>query len=163
MRRNLYKIQRMNLEADFLERGDSMKPNAHAKFEETIKKMADEEARYAREKGDIEREARKTEHERDTYKRKDPYFDFAEALLQISIVMASIAILSSSRPIFFFSLIVRRGSALFLPSTDLPWSFVFPSLGKWRRAYWKEGPRCDISGACPFSPAPIIDHGHAPW
>src|SRR5207245_1515956 len=38
------------------------------------------------------------------YQTKDPYFDYAEVLLQIAIVMASIAILASSRPLFFFSL-----------------------------------------------------------
>ena len=128
MRENLYRIQRMNLEADFLERGDSMKPKAHAKFEETIKKMADEESRYAREKTDIEREARKAEHERDTYKRRDPYFDFAEALLQISIVMASIAILSSSRLIFFFSLIIA-GTGTILACNGFAMVFRLPFLG----------------------------------
>src|SRR5208283_4919253 len=35
MRESLYKIQRLNLEADFLDRGDSMKPEARAKFEAT--------------------------------------------------------------------------------------------------------------------------------
>ena len=33
-----------------------------------------------------------------------PYFDYAEVLLQISIVMASVSILASSRGIFFFAL-----------------------------------------------------------
>ena len=33
-----------------------------------------------------------------------PYFDYAEVLLQIAIVMASIAILATSRPLFVFSL-----------------------------------------------------------
>ena len=104
MRENLYRIQRLNLEADFLDRADSMKPQARARFEATIKKMADEEGRYATEKKDIEREAKKMEHERDVNRKRDPYFDFAEALLQISIVMASIAILASSRQVFYFSL-----------------------------------------------------------
>ncbi len=104
MRENLYRIQRLNLEADFLDREDSMKPEARAKFEATIKTMADEERRYATEKKDIEAEARKAEHERDVNRKRDPYFDFAEALLQISIVMASIAILATSRPAFYFSL-----------------------------------------------------------
>jgi hypothetical protein len=105
MRENLYRIQRLNLEADFLDRAEAMKPQTRARFEATMKKMADEEARYGAEKKDIEKEARKAEHERDANKKKDPYFDFAEVLLQISIVMASIAILSSSRPVFYFSLV----------------------------------------------------------
>ena len=43
---------------------------------------------------------------------RDPYFDFAEALLQIAIVMSSIAILSNSRSIFFFSLVLAVLGAL---------------------------------------------------
>ena len=46
------------------------------------------------------------EHERDLNRAKDPYFDYAEVLLQISIVMLSIAILSSSRQIYGFSLVL---------------------------------------------------------
>jgi hypothetical protein len=106
VRENLYKIQRSNLEADFQERAEHLKPETRARFEGRIKKAADEETRYAREKKDIEREAKKAEHDRDLNKKRDPYFDFAEVLLQICIVMASIAILSSSRPVFYFSLIV---------------------------------------------------------
>ena len=93
MRENLYKIQRLYVEADFLDRADTMKPETRARFEAAIKKMSDEESRYASEKKEIEREARKAERERDVNKKKNPYFEFAEVLLQVSIVMASIAIL----------------------------------------------------------------------
>ncbi len=106
MRENLYKIQRLNMEANFIERSDSMKPEARSRFKATINRMAAEENRYASEKKDIEHEARKAEHERDINKERDPYFEFAEGLLQISIVMASIAILSSFSPIFYFSLVI---------------------------------------------------------
>jgi hypothetical protein len=106
MRENLYKIQRLNMEANFLERSDSMKPEARSRFNATINRMAAEENRYASEKKDIEREARKAEHERDINRKRDPYFESAEGLLQISIIMASIAILSSFPPIFYFSLVI---------------------------------------------------------
>ena len=106
MRENLYKIQRLNMEANFIERSDSMKPEARSRFKATINRMAAEENRYASEKKDIEHEARKAEHERDINKERDPYFEFAEGLLQISIVMASIAILSSFPFIFYFSLVI---------------------------------------------------------
>jgi hypothetical protein len=115
MRENLYRIQRLNLETDFTARRDSMKADARARFEAAIKKMADEEARYSAEKKEIEGEARKAEHERDVRKKRDPYFDFAEALLQISIVTASIAIIAASRPVFYFSFAVAViGAALSL-------------------------------------------------
>lgn len=78
-----------------------------------LKKMTEEEARFATEKKEIESEAKKLEHERDINRNKDPYFDYAEVLLQIAIVMASIAILSASRSIFYFALIAAILGTLF--------------------------------------------------
>ena len=126
MRENLYKIERLYMEADLLDRADTMKPETRARFEATIKKMGDEESRYAAEKKEIEKEARKAEAERDVNKKKNPYFEFAEVLLQVSIVMASIAILSSSRQAFFFSLIFAVIGAIlsfngFVTLFHLPW------------------------------------------
>ncbi|MBI2155005.1 MAG: DUF4337 family protein [Candidatus Rokubacteria bacterium] len=60
----------------------------------------------------MEKEAKTLEHERDRNRDKDPYFDYAEVLLQIAIVMASVSILSASRPMFFFSLALALGGAL---------------------------------------------------
>jgi hypothetical protein len=128
MRENLYKIQRSNLEADLQERAEYLKPEARARFENRIKKATDEEVRYATEKKEIEGEAKKAEHERDLNKKKDPYFDFAEVLLQISIVMASIAILSSSRAVFCFSLVVAVMGAI-LSFNGFTLVFRVPFLG----------------------------------
>jgi hypothetical protein len=64
------------------------------------------------EKKEIEEEAKTLERERDRYRAKDLYFEYAEALLQIAIVMASIAIVSGSRPVFLFSLILAIGGGL---------------------------------------------------
>ena len=50
--------------------------------------------------------ARRHERERDLNRAKDPYFDYAEVLLQIGIVLASVSILSKSRPVFVVSLVV---------------------------------------------------------
>ena len=104
IREHQYRIQKLRLEADLAERGSTMKPEARHKFEELQAKLADEEKRYNTEKKEIEQEAKKLEQERDLYRTKDPYFDYAEVLLQIAIVMASIAILATSRQLFFFSL-----------------------------------------------------------
>ena len=128
MRENLYKIQRSNLEADLQERAEHLKPEARARFESRIKEAGDEEVRYATEKKDIEGEAKKAEQERDLNKKKNPYFDFAEVLLQISIVMASIAILSSSRPVFGFSLAVAAMGAI-LSFNGFTLVFRVPFLG----------------------------------
>ncbi|MGD0488943.1 MAG: DUF4337 domain-containing protein [Syntrophorhabdales bacterium] len=128
MRENLYKIQRSNLEADLQERAEHLKPEARARFESRIKEAGDEEVRYATEKKDIEGEAKKAEQERDLNKKKNPYFDFAEVLLQISIVMASIAILSSSRPVFRFSLAVAAVGGI-LSFNGFTLVFRVPFLG----------------------------------
>jgi hypothetical protein len=105
IREHLYRSQKMRLEGDLLERGDSMKRETREKLESMLKKMNDEEARFSAEKKEIEQEAKKLEHERDINRNKDPYFDYAEVLLQIAIVMSSIAILSGSRSVFYFSVV----------------------------------------------------------
>jgi hypothetical protein len=105
VREHLYRIQKLRLKVDLLERGSSMKPEAREKLESMLKNMAEEETRYGTEKKEIEKEAKKLEHERDVNRSKDPYFDYGEVLLQIAIVMASISIISGSRPIFYFALV----------------------------------------------------------
>jgi hypothetical protein len=66
-------------------------------------KFADEEKRMNADKKEIEPKAKAAEAERDRNQAKDPYFDYAEVLLQIAIVCASVSILSTSRPMFWFS------------------------------------------------------------
>ena len=112
IREHQYRAQKMRLEVELAERGPLMKPEARQRHEDLLKKFAEEEKRYNAEKKDIEKDAKKLEHERDLYRDKDPYFIFAEGLLQIAIVMASVAILATSRPMFFFSLVLALGGAL---------------------------------------------------
>lgn len=103
IREHFYRGQKMRLELDLLEK-DSLKPAVKQRYEQLLRQMAAEEARYGGEKKEIEKDAKKLEHERDVYRNKDPYFDYAEVLLQIAIVMASIAILAHSRSVFIFAL-----------------------------------------------------------
>jgi len=112
IREHQYRGQKLRLEADLIERGDAMKPAAREKVEALMKKFEEEEKRYNAEKKDIEKDAKKLEHERDVWQAKDPYFLFAEALLQIAIVMASVSILARSRSVFGFSLLLAAGGAL---------------------------------------------------
>jgi hypothetical protein len=105
VREHLYRIQKLYLKVDLLERGSSMKPEAREKLESMLKNMAEEETKYDTEKKEIENEAKKLEDERDVNRSKDPYFDYGEVLLQIAIVMASISIISGSCPIFYFALV----------------------------------------------------------
>jgi len=105
MREHLYKTNGLRLELDILERGAGMKPEAKKRYESMLKDMRAEETRYGEEKKKIEEEAKHLEAERDKNMSKDPYFDYAEVLLQISIVMASISILAASHQIFYFAII----------------------------------------------------------
>ncbi len=113
IREHLYRSQKMRLEADLIERAGSMKSEARQRIEAMLKKMADEEARYNQEKKEVEQEARKLEKERDLYRSRDPFFEFAEVLLQIAIVMASISILATSRRVFYFALVSAILGTLF--------------------------------------------------
>jgi hypothetical protein len=74
-----------------------------AKFEALATKFADEEKRMNADKRDIEPKAKAAEAERDVNQARDPYFDYAEVLLQIAIVCSSVSILAASRPMFWFS------------------------------------------------------------
>ncbi len=113
IREHLYRSEKLRLETDLLERGTRMKPDAKKRIESMVKRMAEEEARFGAEKKAIEEEAKKLEHERDLNRKKDPYFNYAEVLLQIAIVMASISILSGSRPVFYLAIIGASLGTLF--------------------------------------------------
>lgn len=104
IREHFYRGQKQRLELDLLEK-DSLKPEVRKSYQELLQQMTEQEKRYNVEKKDIEKEAKHLEHERDLNRSKDPYFDYAEVLLQIAIVMSSIAILAHSRLMFGFSLV----------------------------------------------------------
>jgi hypothetical protein len=105
MREHLYRSQKMRLEADMIDRSAGMKAEAKKKYEELLNTFKEEEGRYKIEKKKIEDDAKHLEEVRDRNMSKDPYFDYAEVLLQIAIVMASISILASSRQVFAFSIV----------------------------------------------------------
>lgn len=68
---------------------------------------------------------------RDLNQRKEPYFDYAEVLLQISIVMASISIVASSRPVFGFAFLMAvTGSALSFNGYFLAFTLRFLESGE---------------------------------
>jgi Domain of unknown function (DUF4337) len=106
LREHLYRAQRLRLEADLLEKGGALRPDAREKLEALGKKFDEEEKRYAAEKKDIERDAKRLEGVRDKNATRDPYFDLADVFLQIAIVMSSVSILSKARPVFYFSLVL---------------------------------------------------------
>jgi hypothetical protein len=58
--------------------------------------------------------ARALEGERDVALRKDPYFDFSQALLQIAIVLASVALITEATLALWGSVLLAIGGAVFL-------------------------------------------------
>ena len=112
IREHLYRQQKQRLELDLLEK-ESLKPEVRKRYETLLQETAKAAERYGKEKKDIRKEAEKLEHERDINRNKDPYFDYAEVLLQIAIVMASIAILAHSASVFYFAIVSAVLGALF--------------------------------------------------
>ena len=104
VREHLYHLEALRTEATLTERGATMKDAARALYEKNARQFSEEGQRYAAEKKKIELDAKKLEQARDIAQARDPYFDYAEVLLQIAIVMASIAILSGSRPVVAIAL-----------------------------------------------------------
>src|SRR5215210_7898646 len=106
------------LEADLLLHQSSLSPEARQEVQRKIDKFKETAERYENEpdpkdpNNPLKGEGRKQlsaraadfESQRDHAQLQDPNFDFAEALFQIAIVLASVAILAMSRLVFKVSL-----------------------------------------------------------
>ena len=128
IREHLYRAQRTRLEIDLVELGSGPKPETRRRLEALVAKFDEEEKRFAAEKKEIEAAAKKLEAERDLNQAKDPYFDYAEVLLQIAIVMCSISIISKSRPTFAFGVALAVAGA-FLTFNGFTLLVKLPMLG----------------------------------
>jgi hypothetical protein len=113
MRQHLYDLERIRYEADLLARGSALAPEARRRFEDLRKGFAERESRYRKDKGAIKREAKKLEKDREENRTKDPYFDLAGVLLQVAIIMASVALLGQSRPMYWFSVGLAAAGTFF--------------------------------------------------
>jgi uncharacterized protein DUF4337 len=102
IREHLYRAQKMLVEATGTDAS-----------RQVARTFAAEEKRYGAEKKEIEAEAKKLEAERDRHRARDPYFDYAEVLLQIAIVTSSVSILASSRAMYGFSIVLAIMGALY--------------------------------------------------
>lgn len=114
------------LESELLLHQSSLTPEARQSIQQKIDKFKETAERYESEpdpkdpnnplKGEgrkqLSARAQDFEAQRDRAQAQDPNFDFAEALFQIAIVLASVAILAMSRLIFKVSLVV--GALAFL-------------------------------------------------
>ena len=112
IREHFYRGQKQRLELDLLEK-ETLKPEVKKRYAELLKKTTrGRGALQRREKGDRARKPNTWNTSGITYRGKDPYFEYAEVLLQIAIVMSSIAILAHSRLMFGFSLVSATLGAL---------------------------------------------------
>ncbi|MEJ5330303.1 MAG: DUF4337 domain-containing protein [Desulfobaccales bacterium] len=125
IREHLYRSQAYLLEAMAANPAGG-NPSGLQKIQEARTHLLNEAQRFSTEKKDIEKEARQFEAERDLNQKKDPYFDYAEVLLQIAIVLASIAIISQSRRMYYFSIVTAvLGGAFSINGFFLLVSFPF--------------------------------------
>jgi hypothetical protein len=106
IREHQYRMQQRRLEVELAERRASMTSDVLQQYEALLAEYATEAKRFNTEKRDIEKEAKKLEQERDVSRNKDPYFDFAEVLLQIAIVTSSVSILATSRLLYGVSFVL---------------------------------------------------------
>ena len=83
------------------------------RVERTRDKFKAKAAEYTGDKEQIKQKAEEQEKERDTAARRDPYFDYAEVLLQIAIVLCSVSILSASLMIYRISVGLAALGALY--------------------------------------------------
>ena len=105
IREHLNRGNKLLLEAQLAEPSRLVGPE-RARHEAVLAAFRDEEKRMNADKKEIEPKARALEAERDRNQAKDPYFDYAEVLLQIAIVCSSVSILAASRPMFWFSAVL---------------------------------------------------------
>jgi hypothetical protein len=115
-REALYKNEIVKLEAEKEGAGGTLPP-ARQKLLDWYKKEAD---RMSDDKKEIE-EGNKEKHEKgardhqkevEQMQKKDPYFDFAEVLMQLGIVLASVAMLSGKKWAFAVSLVLACAGTL---------------------------------------------------
>ncbi|MFM8275228.1 MAG: DUF4337 domain-containing protein [Gemmata sp.] len=112
LRENMYLLETEKLELDLEVRGPALGPDERKRVERTRDKFKAKAAEYTGDKEQIKQKAEEQEKERDTAARRDPYFDYAEVLLQIAIVLASVAMLSGRREAFYTSLALAALGAL---------------------------------------------------
>jgi Domain of unknown function (DUF4337) len=119
IRQTAYQIAAEQLEAELLAQ-PGMPDAARAKITETVKRYRDRVERYESDPktGDGKKEllakAKDLEAKRDHAAERDPNFDYAEALLQIAIVLGSVSIVAASRPLVHLSGILAIGGTLLM-------------------------------------------------
>ena len=105
IRQTEYKIAADNIQVQLAQ--DKLTPAAKELLEKKLDDYKKNIARYESEpetgdgKKELMAKAKELEHERDHAMQQDPWFDYAEALLQIAIVLTSVAILTGAHVLFW--------------------------------------------------------------
>lgn len=108
IRRSVYSVAADDLDL-MLKANPSMPDAAKQAIEAKIKAYKADVARFTSDKtsneglDEIWAKAKEIEKERDVAFRRDPYFDVAQALQQISIVLASVALIAGTNVLLYFS------------------------------------------------------------
>ncbi|MFM9942124.1 MAG: DUF4337 domain-containing protein [Hyphomicrobiaceae bacterium] len=90
----------------------AMPPQARAAIEAKIKAYRETAQRFTTDKAtgegldELWAKAKAIEADRDIAARKDPYFDVSQALLQIAIVLASVALIAGTNVLLYFSFVL---------------------------------------------------------
>lgn len=104
IRRSQTLLARDQLELQITLGGASWAPEARALAEEKLALYASEADRYKSEPGEgtaaLMERAREYEAKRDVAMKRDPNFDFAEGILEIAIVIASVSIILKKKALF---------------------------------------------------------------
>jgi len=106
-KQTLYQIAVDQLEISLI--NDKLLPQQKDEIEKKIKQYKDNINRYESDektkegKKELFEKAKEYEHERDTATRRDPWFDFSESILQIAIVVTSVALIIESAPIVYIA------------------------------------------------------------
>jgi hypothetical protein len=133
IRRNDIRLAADQLELSLLTQSD-VRPEARTAIEAKIKSYRDTAQLYTTDPktgeglDELFTKAKSIEADRDRALRKDPYFDLSQAMLQIAIVLASVAIIAGTDLLFFLSLGVGAlGTLLMFNGYTL--AFAIPGFG----------------------------------
>ncbi len=133
LRRTVYTLSADELELSLVA-NSGMPPEAKAAFEAKVKSYREAVQRFTTDKSTNEGldelwvKGKSIEADREIAFRKDPYFDFAQALLQIAIVMSSVALITGSNMLVTVSGFLGVGGTL-LMLNGFTLAFRLPFLG----------------------------------
>lgn len=131
MRRHMLRLQLDELEL-MLASQAGMSPEGRSAIEAKLKLYRDQEKLLSSDPkageglDELFAKGKSLEVERDLAIRRDPYFDYGQALLQIAIVLASVAIISGANLLLTISgLLALMGSLLTFNGFTLLWKLPF--------------------------------------